>query len=160
MFSGMILYHDLPSTFSNSEHFLLKGRLLSAPQTDQGAVILIFFTPEGANQAVRFMGWVPKGSTEIQILLEMNKLKQGRYFISAQVSGVFTPPRKIYTVKSGKISANFSQNVPLAPSNLSIAMVGNKLYFEWNQDDTALLRKITFEQIPNKRKEYILSNFQ
>jgi hypothetical protein len=65
MFSGMILYHDLPSTFSNSEHFLLKGRLISAPQTDQGAVILILFTPEGANQAVRFMGWVPKGSTEI-----------------------------------------------------------------------------------------------
>jgi hypothetical protein len=31
-------------------------------------------------------------------------------------------------------------------------MVGNKLYFEWDEDDTAALGKIVFEQSPNKRK--------
>ena len=83
----------------------------------------------------------------------MNKLKEGNYFFSARVGDSFSTAKIVSVRDRGNaLLRSEMESGPLASNNLSVTLIGNRLYYMWNADDRNALIKIGFEQRPNKRR--------
>jgi hypothetical protein len=157
-FSGVVLYHNLPSSFIVGEIFQIRGKITIPTFSNSTHVTFCFINKYSILLKYVFSVTVTAEKLEFFINVDTRFIPAGEYYIGLYPgSKLWYNPKATYTLKSVLTETN-EVSPPSTPLGCSLEFLNNKLLVKWNEDNLAKIKRINFVQ-NGQSVEYLLSNF-